>query len=74
MRKKEERVKMQEEVEKKRERLFVTLAEASRMSGISPAYLGHLMRKNLIDVGKVIKEEGYTKRRYLINVEKLKNL
>ena len=44
------------------------------MMGISTLYLGYLMRNKLIDVGVVIKEQGKKKRKYLVNVEKLKAL
>ena len=54
--------------------LYVTLWTAAKMMGISTLYLGYLMRNKLIDVGVVIKEQGKKKRKYLVNVEKLKAL
>lgn len=54
--------------------LYVTLSTAAKMMGVSNLYLGYLMRNKLIDVGVVIKEQGKKKRKYLVNVEKLKAL
>ena len=62
------------EITKNEPPLYVTLSTAAKMMGISNLYLGYLMRNKLIDVGVVIKEQGKKKRKYLVNVEKLKAL
>lgn len=54
--------------------MYVNLTTAAKITGLTASYLGYAMRNNLIDIGTVVTEKGKTKRKYIINLEKLKAL